>query len=44
MTAGADIYTFELRKGIEPGTYEGEIVDDWGWVISIRGTLTKSAR
>ena len=44
MTAGPGIYTFELRRGANPNTYEGEIRDDWGWVISVRGTLDQQRK
>jgi hypothetical protein len=33
-------YTGHLRKGAEPGTIEGEIVDRWGWKILINGRRT----
>ncbi len=39
MTAPGEIYTFELRREKPGGDYVGKIVDDYGWVISIRGTL-----
>ena len=42
MTASGEIYTFELRR--EGGDYVGEVVDDYGWVISIRGTLDRDRK
>jgi hypothetical protein len=33
----ATIWTGELRKGQQPDTVEGELIDAWGWRVSIRG-------
>ena len=31
-------YTGELRKGSEPNTITGRLVDGWGWEIQLTGT------
>ena len=32
-------YTGHVRKGAERGTIVGELLDEWGWMISFVGTL-----
>lgn len=34
-------YTGTLRKGEEPGTVVGELVDTWGWRLTLFGTLDR---
>jgi len=37
--SGNPAWTGTLAKGIEPGTVVGELVDSWGWKITLHGTL-----
>jgi hypothetical protein len=37
-------YTGTLSKGTEPNTVVGEIRDQFGWVIELRGTLDPATR
>jgi hypothetical protein len=37
-------YTGELRRGTEPSTVIGRLVDSFGWVIELRGTLDPATR
>jgi hypothetical protein len=43
MTA-APQYTGELRRGTEPNTVVGRLVDSFGWVIELRGVMDPETR
>jgi len=37
----ATIWTGWIRKGELPGTIIGELVDHWGWVVTLAGSIDK---
>jgi len=39
----ATIWTGWIRKGELPGTIVGELVDHWGWVVTLAGSIDKES-
>jgi|KBSSwiS6_1023812.scaffolds.fasta_scaffold61265_2 hypothetical protein len=37
-------WTGRLRRGAQPGTITGELIDAWGWVIHINATFDGPSR
>lgn len=44
MTVDATIWRGELRKGEQPNTIEGELIDVWGWRVVLHGTRQEGGR